>query len=157
VKKLLLILIVLTVTLAGSAYAWHLWRKHEEKHIPYTLEQVQRGTLDEVISATGRVLPREVYVVGSEISGKVTAVLADYNQTVSEGDVLLRLDDRVAKARFEESKIAVKLAQAALRQAEIQRDTNRKLLTACATCRRRCASRKTWTLPKGHGVPPMWR
>jgi HlyD family secretion protein len=128
VKKLLLILIVLTVTLAGSAYGWHLWREHEEKHIPYTVEQVQRGTLDEVISAAGRVLPRDVYVVGSEIPGKVTAVLADYNQTVSEGDVLLRLDDRVVKARFEESKVTVKLAQAALRQAEIQRDTNGKLL-----------------------------
>jgi HlyD family secretion protein len=128
VKKLLLILIVLTATLAGSAYAWHLWRKHEEKGIPYTVEQVQRGTLDEVISAAGRVLPREVYIVGSEIPGKVTAVLADYNQTVSEGDVLLRLDDRLAKARLEESKVAVKLAQAALKQAEIQRDTHGKLL-----------------------------
>jgi HlyD family secretion protein len=128
VKKLLLILIVSAGTLAGLAYAWHLWREHERKHIPYTVEQIQSGTLDEVISAACRVSPREVYIVGSEIPGKVTAVLADYNQTVSEGDVLLRLDDRLAQARLDESKVAVKLAQAALRQAEIQRDTNGKLL-----------------------------
>jgi len=128
VKKLLLILIVVTATAAGSAYAWHLWRKHEDKQVPYTVERVQRGTLDEIVSAAGKVLPREVYIVGSDIPGKVTAVLADYNQTVSEGDVLLRLDDRLAKARLEEAKVEVNLARAALKQAEIQRDTQGKLL-----------------------------
>jgi multidrug efflux pump subunit AcrA (membrane-fusion protein) len=119
---LLLILIVVTVTLAGSAYAWHVWRKHEDKQVPYTVERVQRGTLEEIVSAAGKVLPRELYIVGSEVPGKVTAVLADYNQTVSEGDVLLRLDDRLAKARLEEAKVDVNLARAALKQAEIQRD-----------------------------------
>jgi HlyD family secretion protein len=128
VKKRLLILIVAAVTLAAGAYGWHLWRQHETERIAYTLERVQRGTLDEVVSATGRLRPRDVYIVGSELAGKVTAVFADYNQTVSEGDVLLRLDDRLAKARLEEADIAVQLARSAVQQAEVQRDTAAKLL-----------------------------
>jgi HlyD family secretion protein len=119
---------VLAVTAAIAAYAWHLWREHETEHIAYTLEWVQRGTLDEVISATGRLQPREIYIVGAEVAGKVTAVLADYNQTVAEGDVLLRLDDRLAKARLEQADTAVQLARSAVRQAEVQRDTAAKLL-----------------------------
>jgi HlyD family secretion protein len=128
VKKLLVLLIALTLTLAGSAYGWHLWRQHRDKQIPYTVERIQRGTLDEIVSAAGKVLPREVYIVGSEIAGKVTAVFADYNQTVSEGDVLLQLDDRLSKARLQEAEVAVNLARAALQQAQIQRDTQSKLL-----------------------------
>jgi HlyD family secretion protein len=128
VKKLLLILIVLGVTVATAAYAWHWWGAYETEHIAYTLERVQRGALDEVVSATGRLRPREIYIVGSEVAGKVTAVLADYNQIVAEGDVLLRLDDRLAKARLEQADIAVQLARSAVRQAEVQRDTAAKLL-----------------------------
>jgi HlyD family secretion protein len=123
VKKLLLILIAAALTLAGGAYGWHWWHKHESKHVPYTTEAVERGTLDETVSATGRLRPREVYLVGSDLAGKVTAVLADYNQTVAEGDVLLRLDDRMARARLEKAKIAVKLAQVAVKHAEVERDT----------------------------------
>jgi HlyD family secretion protein len=126
VKKRWLILIMVVTALTAAAYGWHLWRKHEAEQIAYTVERVERGTLDETVSATGRVLPREVYVVGSELAGKVTAVLADYNQTVSEGDVLLRLDDRVAKARLAQAVNAVELARAAVKKAVVQRDTTAK-------------------------------
>jgi multidrug efflux pump subunit AcrA (membrane-fusion protein) len=127
VKKLLLILIVVGLTLAGAAFAWHWWRTRETEHIPYTVEPVERGTLDDVVSATGLVRPREVYIVGSEVAGKVTAVLADYNQSVGEGDVLLRLDDRLAKARLEQAEVTAELARVAVKQAEVQRDTAHKM------------------------------
>lgn len=128
VKRLLLILTVLAVAVGTAAYGWHLWRRHETEHLAYTVEPVQRGTLDEVVSATGRVRPREIYIVGSELAGRVTAVLADYNQTVAEGDVLLRLDDRLAKVRLEQAEIAVELAKVDVKKAEVQRDTAAKML-----------------------------
>ncbi|MHB1425445.1 MAG: efflux RND transporter periplasmic adaptor subunit [Gemmataceae bacterium] len=126
-KKVLLILILTGGTLTAAASGWHWWHEHESEHIPYTVERVQRGTIDEVVSATGRVRPREVYIVGSDLAGKVTAVLADYNQTVAEGDVLLRLDDRLAKTRSEQADIAVQQARLAVKQAEIQSATAAKM------------------------------
>lgn len=126
-KKPLLILIGASLTLAAAAYGWHLWRRHETEKLAYTVESVRRGTLDEVVSATGRLRPREIYIVGSEMAGKVTAVLADYNQTVAEGEVLLRLDDRLAKARLEQADVAVQLARVDVRKATIQRDTADKM------------------------------
>jgi len=127
VKKRVLLLIGTIGALAAAAYAWHWRQENQAERIAYTVEPVQRGTLDEVVSATGRVQPRETYIVGCEVTGKVIAVLADYNQTVAEGDVLLRLDDRLAKTRLEQAEIAVQLAQSAVRQAEIQRDAAAKL------------------------------
>jgi HlyD family secretion protein len=68
-----------------------------------------------------------VYIIGSDLPGKAIAVLADYNQTVAEGDVLLRLDDRLAKARLRQAELNVELANAAVKRAQIERDTARKL------------------------------
>jgi HlyD family secretion protein len=99
-----------------------LWRR-ERQPIAYTVAPVDFGTLDEVVSATGLVQPQDVFLVGSETAGKVVAVLADFNQVVEEGEVLLRLDDRLAKMRLQQAEIAVKLAQSAAQQAEIERDT----------------------------------
>jgi HlyD family secretion protein len=127
VKKLLLILIGTGLTLTVAATAWHFWHKHESEHIAYTLASIERATLEDVVSATGLVRPREVYVVGSDLSGRVVAVLADYNQTVNEGDVLLRLDDRLAKARLRQAETTVQLAQTAVKQAEIERGTTDKM------------------------------
>lgn len=126
-KKLLLILIGAGVTLAAAAYGWHLWHRHKTEQLAYTVESVERGTLDEVVSATGKLRPREIYIVGSEAAGKVTAVLADANQTVAESQVLLRLDDRLAKARLEQADVAVQLARVDVTKAEVQRDTAAKM------------------------------
>lgn len=126
-KKWVLILTGTGLTLGAAALGWYAWHKHETEHIAYTLAEVERGTLDDVVSATGLLRPREVFIVGSDLAGKVTAVLADYNQTVEEGEVLLRLDDRLAKARLQQADIAVQLARVAVNQAEIQRDTARKM------------------------------
>lgn len=106
---------------------WYAWHKHKTERLAYTLAEIEHGTLEDVVSAAGLVRPREVFIVGSDLAGKVTAVLADYNQTVEEGDILLRLDDRLARARLQQANIAVQLARAAVKQAEIQRDTARKM------------------------------
>ncbi len=122
-KKLLLVLILTGLTLAGLAYGYRARRASQAETIAYTLTPVEFGTLNEVVSATGMVQPREVFVVGSELPGKVTAVLADFNQVVEEGDVLLRLDDRMARERLAQAELAIQLAQVAVKQAESGRDT----------------------------------
>jgi HlyD family secretion protein len=127
VKKLLLFLIGMCLTVMAAGLGWHAWRNHEAEHIAYTLAPIERGTLEEVVSATGLVRPREVYAVGSDLAGRVVAVLADYNQSVSEGDVLLRLDDRLARARLQQAEIAVRMARVEVKRAEAERDSATKV------------------------------
>src|SRR5947209_14235681 len=95
VRNLLFLLLVIAACLAGAAY--HVSRRGEppSEADRYTLLPVAYGRAAEVVSATGIVQARDVFPVGTELGGKVTQVLADFNQVVKEGDVLLRLDDRM--------------------------------------------------------------
>jgi HlyD family secretion protein len=126
VKKLLLVLVVIGLALAGGAWWWK--RQAAVEADPCTVAAVEYGPLTELVSASGVLQPRDVYAVGSELSGKVVAVLADFNQVVEEGDVLLRLDDRQARDRLRQAEVAVEAARAVVRQADAVRDTARKAL-----------------------------
>jgi HlyD family secretion protein len=128
VKKLLFLLLLITACLAGTVY-W-VGHRHESPADAegYTLAPAEFGRAAEVVSATGIVRAREVFPVGTELAGKVTEVLADFNQVVKEGEVLLRLDDRVARQKLKQSEIAVDLAALSVKQAEAVRDTAAKAL-----------------------------
>jgi HlyD family secretion protein len=128
VKKLLFLLIGIGLALTGGAWWWK--GRHDTGVEPeaYTFAAVEHGPLAEVVSATGVLQPRDVYVVGSEMSGKVVAVLADFNQMVEEGDPLLRLDDRPARDRLRQAEVAVEGAHAGVKQAQAAHDTARRAL-----------------------------
>jgi multidrug efflux pump subunit AcrA (membrane-fusion protein) len=121
VKRLLFVLAALAV----GALAWGLSGRDRGADGPtYTLAEVEHGRLAEMVNATGTVQPREVFLVGvgPEVTGQVVEVRGDFNQAVAEGDLLLRLDDRLARRRWEQAKLAVDLAGVAVRQAEAARD-----------------------------------
>jgi HlyD family secretion protein len=126
VKKLLFFLVLIGLGLAGVA--WWLSREHNKAPDPnaYTYANVEFGRISEVVSATGLVQPREVFPVGTELAGKVVAVLADFNQTVEEGDPLVRLDDRMARQRLRQAELAVQLARIQVKQAQASRDAAEK-------------------------------
>jgi HlyD family secretion protein len=56
------------------------------------------------------------------------AVLADFNQVVEEGDVLLRLDDRPARDRLRQADVGIEAARAGVKQAQAARDTAQRAL-----------------------------
>ncbi len=45
-----------------------------------------------MISASGTIQPREKVDVGSEVSGKITAIYVDFNDTVKKDQVLAQVD-----------------------------------------------------------------
>jgi HlyD family secretion protein len=128
VKKLLFLLLLIAACLAGTAYWFSLRNESTPEADRYTTAPAEYGRAAEVVSATGIVQARDVFPVGTELAGKVTEVLADFNQAVKEGDVLLRLDDRMARQRLRQAETAVDLAKVAVKQAEATRDAAAKSL-----------------------------
>ena len=125
-KKLLFFLVLIGLSLAGVAW-WLSRKRHEAPDASaYTYAAVEYGRISEVVSATGLVQPREVFPVGTELAGKVVAVLADFNQTVAEGDPLVQLDDRMARQRLRQAELAVQLARVQVKQARASRDAAEK-------------------------------
>ncbi|MCF4166266.1 efflux RND transporter periplasmic adaptor subunit [Zavarzinia compransoris] len=92
----------------------------------YRTQALTAGTLTVTVSATGSVQPVDQVDVGAEITGLVAELGADYNDHVTEGQVLARLDTTSLAARVAQSEAnllsaqaAVSEAQAALRLAEV--------------------------------------
>tara|TARA_R110000824_G_scaffold118960_2_gene271420 strand:- start:36152 stop:37375 length:1224 start_codon:yes stop_codon:yes gene_type:complete len=87
--------------------------------VTYVSEPVTRGELKVLVTATGTVEPETSVAVGSEISGRIDKVNADFNDKVTKGQVLVEIDttalkNAVAKseATLEESRATVLLNEA---------------------------------------------
>ncbi len=124
-KKLLVLLVLLMLGLAAGAW-WFSPSRREAAEPSFSLAPAEYGSLVESVSATGALQPQEVFPVGTELGGKVVEVAADFNQTVSEGDLLLRLDDRAARQKLRQADTAVQLAKTSVEQTKAQRDAAEK-------------------------------
>lgn len=121
-KKLLIVLVLVALALAGVAYWLSSPRYRNGSEELFTFAAVERGSLSETVGGTGGVQPFEVVIIGSELSGRVVEINADFNDTVTEGLVLARLDDRMARRKLEQADIAIRLAQTDVERARAQRN-----------------------------------
>jgi HlyD family secretion protein len=84
----------------------------------YRLANVDRGPIVSSVRATGTLNPVTTVLVGSQLSGQVVEILADYNTPVTKGQVVARLYAEQIRSRRE-------AAQADLAQAQADRETKR--------------------------------
>ena len=88
---------------------------------------VERGGIESTVSATGTVQPVEQVEVGSQVSGTVYRLHADYNSRVTEGQVLCELEPSGLNARVAQNEAAVARAEAALEDGRRQLRRAREL------------------------------
>ena len=84
----------------------------------FVTADVVRGPLRVTVSATGTLEPVDEVDVGAEISGRISAVLVDYNDHVTKGEVLARIDPEQLAAKAAQSRASLAAAQATVRQSE---------------------------------------
>jgi HlyD family secretion protein len=108
--------------LAVAALGWWLTRETEPPPAFETAEVV-RGALTDAITANGVINPISVINVGTQVSGTVQELNADFNDRVSEGQILLRLDPALFASRLaaSEAQLANARAQASLQAANVRR------------------------------------
>jgi membrane fusion protein, multidrug efflux system len=88
------------VALAGLAWAFSAWL-HYRSHV---------STDDAYVEGP-------VATVSAKASGHIVELLTDDNKPVKKGDLLMRIDDRDYRARLEQAKAAVGIAESRLRAA----------------------------------------
>jgi HlyD family secretion protein len=67
----------------------------------YRTARADRGEIVATVSATGTINPTTTVIVGSQLSGQVVQILADYNSEVQAGQVVARLNQDQIKARLD--------------------------------------------------------
>ena len=84
----------------------------------YRTATVERGDIRVAISATGALRAISTVDVGSQISGLVTEVRADFNDRVQQGQVIARIDPSTYLAQIEQGNASANAARASLANAE---------------------------------------
>ncbi|HNS13847.1 MAG TPA: efflux RND transporter periplasmic adaptor subunit [Syntrophorhabdaceae bacterium] len=114
--KLYIALALLVVVAAAVIFTVYAGRKSDA--VQYKTEQVRRGDLVVIVTATGTLQPTNKVDVGSELSGTIKSVEVDYNSKVKTGQALARLDTTKLEATIAQSRAALESAKAKVQQAQ---------------------------------------
>jgi len=126
VAKLLLVLVVLA---AGGYAAYHYYQgRDDDKQPDYTTTTVTRGEITQVITATGQLDAVLSVDVGSQISGQIKELHADFNTPVKKGQVLVEIDPATYQQRLRQAEASLASAQATFDLAQLKAKRTVELL-----------------------------
>ncbi|HLB14828.1 MAG TPA: efflux RND transporter periplasmic adaptor subunit [Burkholderiales bacterium] len=106
----------------GGYYAWRTWLAGGTPAGEYLTAVVQRGDVEDTVSATGTLQPRDFVDVGTQVSGQLKVVNVQIGQTVKAGDLLAEIDPTVYRTRVDAGRAQLRNLQALLvdRQAQLE-------------------------------------
>jgi len=117
------------VALFGGT-AW-LYKRADGKELPqYRTAAVTRASIKSTVSATGALGAVRTVQVGTQVSGQVAKLYADFNDHVKKGQLLARIDPTLQQQAVEDAQAQVERAQATLTQAQDDYTRNKQLLDA---------------------------
>jgi len=118
-KKSRTLAIVGVVVVVGIVAAV-LAGKARGRQIPVQVEKVTRRDLIARVSASGEVLPKRYVDVGSNVSGRITALLVEEGDAVKSGQVLARIDSTRFEAATRQAAAALEAQRAELERAQAE-------------------------------------
>lgn len=104
--------IAIAIVFAGAAFGVFRLTRPRDKAPEYRTAAVERGAISATISATGTVKPVTMVQVGSQVSGTIQALFADFNSLVKKNQVVAQLDPSFYRTQLAQ-------AEASLTRAEV--------------------------------------
>src|SRR2546428_6760775 len=95
----------------------------------YQIATVTRGPLTQLVTATGTLNPVVNVQVGSQVSGNIAKLFADFNSQVKAGDVVAQIDPALFQATVTQTEGDLASAQAALELAKLNATRTQQLFT----------------------------
>jgi HlyD family secretion protein len=124
------LIVFLAVALsAGGGYGISVWQKTGKPPASerYRSAKIERGDLAQSVSANGTLNPVVLVNVGTQVSGTVFRLHADFNQRVKAGQILVELDPALLKAAEAQSLANLASSEASLRLAITNEERMRQL------------------------------
>jgi HlyD family secretion protein len=122
------ILISVLVMATAAYFGWQYWFAPDQTAVTYTTVKVDRGDVIQAAQANGTINPVSVINVGTQISGVVKTINADFNQIVEQGQLLAELDTRVLEAALAQSRAQLRKARAAAALAKVTYERRKALV-----------------------------
>jgi len=129
-KRIFIILAIIILVLSGI-YFFSRRTSGEVPQITYVTVPVEQGTLKAEINSTGTVRPVVEVLVGSQVSGTIKKLYADFESVVKEGQLIALIDPDTYEAKAEQARANLQSAKANVAKAEVT------LVDALRTLRRK--------------------
>src|SRR5882724_944841 len=110
-------LILGVAAVAALAFAGYYFWGSGTAEPSYMTAKIEKGNLGNTVTATGTLQAVTTVQVGSQASGTISALYADFNSAVKKGQVVAQLDPAVSKAQVDQARAALQQAQASLQLA----------------------------------------
>jgi HlyD family secretion protein len=115
------LLIIAAVGAAGGAY----YMRRGGPEITVNTSPVTRGDIVDTVGATGTLQAVTTVQVGSQVSGNISELGADFNSIVKKGQVIARLDPSLFDAQLQQAKANLTQARANLAKAQSELERNK--------------------------------
>ena len=125
------VMLIAAVLVAGLAIGGYVFFNGERKvPVRYRTAVVERGSVVSVVTATGTINPVVSVQVGTQVSGMIKSLHADFNSVVKAGDIVATIDPEPFRARRDQAASNLEMARANVarartEQAQRQRELDR--------------------------------
>ncbi len=117
--------VLLVVIGAGVGY-FALRRSSSSSDITFRTATLDRGTIEQTVTATGQLSAVVTVLVGSQVSGIIQKLGADFNSQVKEGQIIAQIEPTRFKANVEQARASLKNAQASLAKARVSHEASKR-------------------------------
>jgi HlyD family secretion protein len=112
----------LVLVAAAGFGAWRYRELHQPPPVTYQTTPLARRHIVGRVTATGTLLATVTVTVGTQVSGRIAKLRADYNSPVKKGQLIAKIDPLLFQAAVEQARANLESAQANLKSAKAQAD-----------------------------------
>lgn len=92
----------------------------------YKTEKIDRGTIAKYVTATGTINPVRTVIIGSQVTGLISKLYADYNSEVRTGQIVAQIDPIPFEHQVKRAEAALAIAVSSLEKAKVTSKNNRR-------------------------------
>ncbi|MCX5917695.1 MAG: efflux RND transporter periplasmic adaptor subunit, partial [Deltaproteobacteria bacterium] len=111
-KKKIIFWVILILLIAGGVSGYIYFYKDKDQAVKYRTAKVERGSISAFVTANGTINPVITVLVGSQVSGTIQKLYADYNSQVKKDQLIAQIDPAIFQAQVSQAKAKVENARA---------------------------------------------
>src|SRR5690349_25061914 len=97
-------------------------RSSADAPVVFKTGRIDRGPVEQIVTATGQLNAVVTVQVGSQVSGQILKLNADFNSKVTEGDIVAEIDPTRFKATLQQNEAQYKTALASAARAKVNNE-----------------------------------
>ena len=126
------VIIAIAAVAAVAAGLWFYRRADASEAPAYRFASVQRANVHATVAATGTLSAVTTVQVGTQVSGQIAAIHADFNDRVKKGQLLARIDPTLQKQAVSDAEAGVERVRAQYEAARLDYERSKPLYEAQA-------------------------